>query len=90
MYASKGLQREEYWYKELATICPYGRNDNVRREGNISKKGIYNTVVWGTLFNKKARKFKERPVRHSRQHRTTKKDMETTLRNLIRHHCRSG
>ena len=43
--ASKRLQREEYWYKELATIYPYGLNDYVRRVGNISKKVIDNTVV---------------------------------------------
>ena len=83
LISSKRLQREEYWYKELATIYPYGLNDNVRRVVNISKKGIDNTVVWA-LFNKK------RPPKHSRQHRTTKKDMETTLRNLIRNHHRPG
>ena len=26
---SKRLQREEYWYRELCTIHPYGLNDNV-------------------------------------------------------------
>ena len=50
--ASKQLQREEYWYKELATIYPYGLNDNVKNLGNISKKGTENVVVW-SLFNKK-------------------------------------
>ena len=87
--ASKRLQREEHRYKELATIYLYGLNGNVRRVGNISKKGIDNTVVWA-LFNKKPRKFKKRPLRQSRQHRTTKKDVETTLRNLIRNHHRPG
>ena len=36
--ASKRLQREEYWYKELATIYPYGLNNNVKNVGNISTK----------------------------------------------------
>ena len=57
--ASKRLQREEYWYKELATIYPYGLNDNVKNLGNISKKGTENVVVW-SLFNEKPRKFKRR------------------------------
>ena len=75
------VQREEYWYivKELATIYPFGLNDNLRKVGNISKKGIDNTVVLA-LFNRKI------PLRPSRKHRTTTKDIETTLRNLIRNH----
>ena len=36
--ASKILQREEYWYKELRSIYPYGLNDNVRGLGNVSRK----------------------------------------------------
>ena len=56
--ASKQLQREEYWYKELATIYPYGLNDNVKKVVNVSKKGTENIVVWA-LFNKKQRKFKK-------------------------------
>ena len=27
---SKRLQREEYWYRELCTVYPYGLNDNVK------------------------------------------------------------
>ena len=57
--ASKRLQREEYWYKELATIYPYGLNGNVKKVGNVSKKGTENIVVWA-LFNKKQRKLKKR------------------------------
>ena len=30
------LQREEIWYRELASMYPFGLNDNVRRVGNIS------------------------------------------------------
>ena len=57
--AAKRLQREEYWYKELKSIYPYGLYDNVRKVGNISKnKG---TVVW-TLYNKQTRKIRKRQV----------------------------
>ena len=35
--ASKRLQREDYWYRELNTVSPYGLNDNIRGVGNISK-----------------------------------------------------
>ena len=51
---SKRLQWKEYWYKELATIYPYGLNDNVRKVGNIYKKGI-NNIVAMALYNKKKR-----------------------------------
>ena len=53
--ASKQLQREEYWYKELATIYHYRLNDNVKKVGNVSKKGTENIAVWA-LFNKKDHK----------------------------------
>ena len=68
--ASKRLQREEYWYKELATIYPYGLNDNVKNLGNISKKGTENVVVW-SLFNEKPRKFKRRTQKRKKKHETT-------------------
>ena len=68
--ASKRLQREEYWYKELATIYPYGLNDNVKNLGNISKKGTENVVVW-SLFNEKPRKFKRRTQKQKKKHETT-------------------
>ena len=35
---SKLLSREEFWYKELVSIYPYGLNDNVKQLGNVSKK----------------------------------------------------
>ena len=80
--ASKRLQREEYWYKELATVDPYGLNDNVKNLGNISKKGTENVVVW-SLFNKKPRKFKKRALKRKRKHKTTRIDLEHRLRNLV-------
>ena len=43
--ASKRLQREEYWYKELASIHPYRLNDNLKRVDNVSKMVIKNTVA---------------------------------------------
>ena len=27
---NKRLQREEFWYRELCTVYPYGLNDNVK------------------------------------------------------------
>ena len=35
---SKLLSHEEFWYKELGSIYPYGLNDNVKELGNVSKK----------------------------------------------------
>ena len=35
---SKLLSREEFWYKELGSIYPYGLNDNVKQLGNVPKK----------------------------------------------------
>ena len=35
---SKLLSREEFWYKELGSIYPYGLNYNVKQLGNVSKK----------------------------------------------------
>ena len=80
--ASKRLQREEYWYKELATIYPYGLNDNVKNLGNVSKKGTENIVVW-ELFNKKPRKFTKRSIKRKRKHGVTRTNLEHKLRNLI-------
>ena len=39
--AGKRLEREEYWYRELKTIYPFGLNDNVRKVGhnNFYKQG---------------------------------------------------
>ena len=48
--ASKWLQREEYWYKELATVYHYGLSDNIKNLGSISKKGTENVVVYMVSF----------------------------------------
>ena len=87
--ASKRLQREEYWYKELATIYPYGLNDNVKKVGNVSKKGTENIVVWA-LFNKKQRKFKKRSQKRKRQHGTARTELEHRLRALVSNHNKPG
>ena len=57
--ASKILQREEYWYKELCTIYPYGLNDNVRGLGNVSRKMGQGIVIY-TLFNRQTHKYHKR------------------------------
>ena len=55
--AGKRLEREEYWYRELNTIYPFGLNDNV---GHISRNK--DIVVW-TLFNTHPRKFRKRDLK---------------------------
>ena len=35
----KRLEREDFWYRELCTVYPYGLNDNVRKVGKVSKLG---------------------------------------------------
>ena len=56
---SKLLSREEFWYKELGSIYPYGLNDNVKQLGNVSQK-IECGLVMYSLFNKHKRKFRKR------------------------------
>ena len=77
---------EEYWYKELATIYPYGLNDNVKKVGNVSKKGTENIVVWA-LFNKKQRKFKKLSEKGKRQHDRTR---AYRLRALVSNYNKPG
>ena len=55
---SKLLSREEFWYKELGSIYPYGLNDNVKL-GNVSKK-IGHGLFINYMFNKHRRKFHKR------------------------------
>ena len=38
--SSKLLLREEFWYRELCCVHPYGLNDNVRQFGNVSKSFV--------------------------------------------------
>ena len=37
---SKRLEREEFWYRELCSVYPYGLNDNVKGVGNVSSMKI--------------------------------------------------
>ena len=55
---SKLLSREEFWYKELGSIYPYGLND-VKQLGNVSKKFGDGLVIY-YMFNKHRRKFRKR------------------------------
>ena len=78
---AKRLSREEYWYRELCTIFPYGLNDNVKGVGSISRK-IDSTVVWG-LFNKHSRRNRKRGRKGNRKYRDKDKvkgDAETLLK----------
>ena len=63
--SSKLSAREEFWYKELGTIYPYGLNDNVRHIGNMSKMTGNNLIVY-SLFNKQTTAVRKRPKKRSK------------------------
>ena len=52
MLASKLLQREEYWIRELCCIYPYGLNDSIRGVGNISRLIDKDKLVVYSFFHK--------------------------------------
>ena len=58
-------KREEFWYRELCTVYPYGLNDNVRKAGNVTKCGP--ELVIHTLFNGQLRKFRKRKMRKTKR-----------------------
>ena len=62
---SKRLQREEYWYRELCSVYPYGLNDNIRGVGNVSKSD--ERLIVYTLFNKQKRKFRKRRLQRKKR-----------------------
>ena len=68
----KRLQREEFWYRELCTIYPYGLNDNVKGVGNVSKSD--DELIVYALFNKSERKFRKRKP-HRRRRRVTSNEV---------------
>ena len=57
---SKRLQREEFWYRELCSVYPYGLNDNVKGVGNVSSMSRSEDLIVYTLFNKHERKYRKR------------------------------
>lgn len=63
--SAKRLEREDFWYRELCTVYPYGLNDNVRKVGNVSKYGP--ELVVHTLFNRQLRKFRKRKMRKTKR-----------------------
>ena len=67
--AKKLSEREEYWYRELCSVYPYGLNDNVAGVGNVSHKLGQGVVIY-TLFNKQPRKFRVRQTKRVRQKRS--------------------
>ena len=79
---SKRLRREEYWYKELKSIYPYGLNDNVKNIGNISKHRNTHLVIW-ELFNSHTREFRQRPSKRKSRHNRPTVDIHTDLQNLL-------
>ena len=65
--SSKRLQREDFWYRKLCSVYPYGLNDSVKGVGNVSSR-IDNELIVYTLFNKHERKFRRRkPQRHRKK-----------------------
>ena len=54
---NKRLQREEFWYRELCTVYPYGLNDNVKGVGNVFSMSRSEDLIVYTLFNKHERKY---------------------------------
>ena len=79
--ACKRIKKEEFWYRELCTIYPYGLNDNVRGLGNVPSKKDKGLVVYG-LPNKSRRKFRKRnPHRHRK--RIGSRSVEELTKNLV-------
>ena len=79
--SSKLLTREEFWYRELCSIYPYGLNDNVRQFGSVSKKIGTGLVVYG-MFNKQTRKFRKR-LNKRRRGRIHRNIVEETFREIV-------
>ena len=73
--ACKRLQREEFWYRELCTVFPYGLNDSVKGVGNVSSTTDDSLVVY-TLSNKSNRKYRKRKPHRQRR----KVDVEMLVR----------
>ena len=58
--ASKLLQREDFWIRELGSIYPNGLNDNVKGLGNISTLVDKDNLIVYSLFHKHKRKYRNR------------------------------
>ena len=57
---AKLLDREEYWYREICSIYPYGLNDNVRRVGNVSKMIGNGLNIYSLFYHKSHRRISKR------------------------------
>ena len=65
--ACKRLRREEFWYRELCTVYPYGLSNNVKGVGNMSCRNDDGLIVY-ILFNKSDRKYRKcKPQRKRRK-----------------------
>ena len=62
--SAKRLEREDFWYRELCTVYPYGLNYNVRKVGNVLKCGP--VLVVHTLFNRQLWKLRKRKMRKTK------------------------
>ena len=74
-------KREEYWYRELCTVYPYGLNDNVKGVGNVSSRTDDGLVVY-ELCNKQKRKFRNRTT-HRKRRKVDSRVVETDVKNRM-------
>ena len=79
---AKRRHREDYWYRELKTIYPYGLNDNVKGVGNISKCRDRTLVIW-KLFNRHMRKYRKRPAEARKRNGHRICNVETELKSML-------
>ena len=79
--SSKRMQREEYWYRELCTVFPYGLNDNVKGIGNVSSKIGEGLVVY-SLFNRHKRKYRKRSQKRHRK-KVIEEEVNTKLQGIL-------
>ena len=82
---NKRLQREEFWYRELCTVYPYGLNDNVKGVGNVSSMSRSEDLIVYTLFNKHERKYRKRKPGRCRRKVVVKEVAEHVKCNVVKY-----
>ena len=79
------LQWEEFWYRELCTLYPYGLNDNVKGVGNVSSMSRSEDLIVYTLFNKHERKYRKRKPGRCRRKVVVKEVAEHVKCNVVKY-----
>ena len=82
---NKRLQREEFWYRELCTVYPYGLNDNVKGVGNVSSMSRSEDLIVYTLFNKHESKYRKRKPGRCRRKVVVKEVAEHVKCNVMKY-----